>query len=766
MNGKETKRGKKILSVGIGKKVIPATAALGILFSMAPVAENKASAGIGAVVDIGITVLGAVANTYEALGISPGERDPGTHIDVYAENETYQAPSFKSGEFNISMYHTRGDSKFIKEVKVRYPNGRIETHQLKSGQQIKITDAGAIIDLNPNAKNISEHDLLYITQAQLDEGKTGVAINQGQYAFVEKTSGKNPRFLLPLYKKYSGDPVGDWTVIFRNFDYLFDQIANKLSDEQKRLITLTSKPVGKEVLDNYVNNDPKARADFNDRLSDILAERTSVIETGLLLTYIRLNDGKPYQIIPYKKGTNKVIVKTGSKYLSGKEGNELQYSDSIGDDEVFELVQVENDGAGTSQFRLNNKNGVSLAGDRNTSKFGTGEGFDSNIRFDDKNNNEIHNWLIEWYPGKENERQKYDGVQFVADEKDSTKQIAKDSSGNVIKNSWVNQGSAYYFSGAEGALLTGWQDIKGKTYYFDPSNGELATARNKAGVRIEGKFYTFDDSGALQRSVWSKSGYDGRSYSDASGALIEKGLREIDGKIYYFEGTVAHKGEIRLEDQDAILHFSDKGVLEKASRLNGEALREGTVPFDDKVLKFEKDGSIRKSGVSKIYLPGLNLDNKEQPALVYYSLAEGASYTGWKEIDGKKYYFKDGINYHFNKNEEIDGKKYYFNNEGEAIPTGFVKKDGKTYYYDDNGVMLTGWQQINGKWHSFENSGEATVGKFTAWSRTSSQFGQYNFYAKDNGEIYVNETVYLPTKKGDKKHTFDGYGHLTIDWNS
>ncbi|MGN7198230.1 hypothetical protein ACTHS9_30150, partial [Bacillus mycoides] len=69
---------KKFKTNGIGKKIIPATAALGILFSMAPIAENKASAGIGAVLDITITVLGAVANTYEALGISPGDRDPGT----------------------------------------------------------------------------------------------------------------------------------------------------------------------------------------------------------------------------------------------------------------------------------------------------------------------------------------------------------------------------------------------------------------------------------------------------------------------------------------------------------------------------------------------------------------------------------------------------------------------------------------------------------------------------------------------------------------
>ncbi|MBE7106716.1 cell wall-binding protein, partial [Bacillus cereus] len=735
--------------VGIGKKVIPATAALGILFSMAPIAENKASAGIGAVVDIGITVLGAVANTYEALGISPGDRDPGTHIDVYAENETYQAPSFTSGEFNISMYHTRGDLNFVKQVKVRYPNGRIETHQLKSGQQLKITDAGAIIDLNPNAANISEHDLLYITQAQLNEGKTGVVINQGQHAFVEKASGKNPRFLGPLYKKYSGDSFGDWTVIARNSDYLFDQIANKLSDEQKRLITLTSKPVDKEVLDNYVNNDPKARADFYDRLSDVLAERTKVIETGLLLPYIRLNDGKPYQIIPYKKGTNKVIVKTGSKYLSGKEGNELQYSDSLGDDEVFELVQIENSESGTFQFRLNNKNGVSLAGDRHTSKFGTGERFYSEIRFDDKSNNEINNWLIEWYPGKENEKQKYDEVQVVADEKDSTKWIAKDSSGNVIKNSWVNQGSAYYFSDAEGALLTGWQDIKGKTYYFDPSNGELATARNKADVRIEGKFYTFDDSGALQRSVWSKSGYDGRSYSDASGALIEKGLREIDGEIYYFEGTVALKNEIlRLEDQKVILHFSDKGVLERVSNLNGKVIDSAiNVKFDNKILAFNKDGSILKTGI-----------NKNEKTLAYYSLEDGISYTGWKVIDGKNYYFTNGLNDTFNDYRDIDGKRYYIHEDGSAKRAGFEKTDGKIYHFDNNGVAQTGWQTIDGKYYYFDEKGAAKTGWFQVgggYRPIPLAYGYLWYCAREDGSLYADGWF----KIDGKDYHFDQWGH-------
>lgn len=733
---------KKFKTTGIGKKIIPATAALGILFSVAPIGENKASAGIGAVVDIGITVLGAVANTYEALGISPGDRNPGTHIDVYAENETYQAPSFKSGEFNISMYHTQGDLNFLKQIKVRYPNGRIETHQLKSGQQLKITDAGAIIDLNPNAANVSEHDLLYITQAQLDEGKTGVVINQGQHAFVEKASGKNPRFLGPLYKKYSGDSFGDWTVIARNSDYLFDQIANKLSDEQKRLITLTSKPVSKDVLDSYVNNDPKARADFYNRLSDVLAERTNVIETGLILPFIRLNDGKPYQIIPYKKGTNKVIVKTGSKYLSGKEGNELQYSDSLGDDEVFELVQIENSDAGTFQFRLNNKNGVSLAGDRDTSKFGTGEHFYSEIRFDDKSNNEIHNWLVEWYPGKENERQKYDGVQFVADEKDSTKLIAKDSSGNVIKNSWVNQGSAYYFADAEGALLTGWQDIKGNTYYFEPTYGKLVTGSG-SDSQIDGKFYNFNDSGVLQQSVWR-----GNNYSDASGEFVKEGLKDIDGKVYYFKDYHPITNELPIKDQDVTLHFSEKGVIERVSKLNGEAINSSVnVKLDNKTLAFNQDGSILKTGI-----------NKNTNTIAYYSLEDGPFYTGWKMIDGKRYYFTNGLNDTFNNYKNVDGKRYYFHEDGSANRAGFEKVDGKLYHFDNNGVAQTGWQTIDNKYYYFDENGAAKTGWFQVgggYRPWPLAYGYLWYCAREDGSLYSDGWF----KIDGKDYHFDQWGH-------
>ncbi|MEH7464861.1 cell wall-binding protein [Bacillus thuringiensis] len=726
---------KKFKTTGIGKKVIPATAALGILFSMAPIAENKASAGIGTILDVTITSLGIVKDIYEGLGISPEDPGPGTHIDVYAENITYRAPNFTSGEFNISMHHTADDSNFTKSVKVLYPNGKIEIHKLRSGQQLKITEAGTIIDLNPDAKSVSEHDLLYITQAQLDEGKTGVVMNQGQTAFVEKTSGKNPRLVNAFHEKRYAHAT-KWEFV-RGTDALFAE----LSEEEKQISTLTSKPVSKDVLWNYLTSDSKALADFHDRSASMFADTNLIFKTPIVVSYVGLKNDTPFQIIPCEKGSKKVILKTGSKYLSGKEGESLQYSDSIGDNEIFELVQVENNVNNEFQFHLINKNGAYLAYTGQSKIFSTNE--KDNIRFIGKSNNEIDNWLREWYPGKENEKQKYDGIEIITDEKDPTKWSAKDSSGNVIKNSWVNRGDQYFFADADGIFMTGWQDIEGKRYYFKEVIGLI----NTSGTEIDGKYYSFNDDGSVKRSTWTEDQH-GLHYSDASGAEVEKGLRDIDGKIYYFQNYNVNKKEIRLEDQNIILHFSDKGVLEKASNLNGEAINNiVNVKFDNKILAFNKDGSILKTGVNKI-----------ENTLAYYSLEDGVSYTGWKMIDGKRYYFTNGLNDTFNDYKNIDGKKYYFHEDGSVNRAGFEKINGKIYHFDNNGVAQTGWQTIDNKYYYFDENGAAKTGWFNVgggYRPWPLAYGYLWYCAREDGSLYSDGWF----KIDGKDYHFDQWGH-------
>ncbi|MGG0728024.1 cell wall-binding protein [Bacillus paramycoides] len=759
MNKKAKKRIPKVLPVGI---------AMGILFSASPLAGPLTENKVHADVDTAATIITTFGSIYDAFLKEPfvkwlNETQARNNYSAANENTGYKAPTFQKGEFGITVFDYYKNHDFSKKVKIVYADGKVEYKTIKHGEQLLIKKAGTIVDLTPDEPELSKHDILYITQKQLDEGKTGVALTNWQTYYLQSdNSGRKNRLSDEFLKEaFPGAFLKSGLIDVR---YDWNELFSKLPKEKQMLATITSEPVGKEVLSNYVNNDPEALADFKKREIDVFADTKLILETPLALPFITLNDSKPYQIIPYKKGTNKVLVKTGSKYLSGKEGNGLQYSDSIGDDEVFELVEIEPfrfDGeVQYPQFRLNNKNGVSLAGNMYIYQFGTDWSFNSEIHFTAKNNNEVHNWLREWYPGKENEKQKYDGIEIKADEKDSTKWTAKDSSGNVIKNSWVTRGSEHFYAGSDGFLLKGWQEIEGKKYYFD-LHGFTLTATN--GIEIDGKYYYFNDDGSVKQSTWTEDN-NGLHYSDASGVIIEKGLREIDGKMYYFQNYNANKNEIRLEDQNILLHFSDKGVLERATSLNGEALGGITyVTLDEKQIVFEKDGSIRKNGVSKIFLPGLNLDRKEQLALVYYSLEEGPNYSGWKEIDGKKYHFERGIHYTFDGHETIDGKKYYFNNEGEALPTDWIEKDGKKYYYNDKGVMQTGGQKLGDFTFYFSEDTE-TLGQMQ--KNTFFKYDGKWYFAGSWGAAVLNKDGYVWDEKSQAEYYVytNNEGHVLKDW--
>ncbi|MEK4933805.1 MULTISPECIES: N-acetylmuramoyl-L-alanine amidase family protein [Bacillus] len=735
MNGNAKKSMRKVLPVGI---------AMGILFSASPVTEYKVKADVDTFATI-VTTFGNVYDTFlkEPFGKWLEEQDAKNSYASRLENVAYKAPTFNKGEFGISVFDYYKDQNFSKKIKIAYTNGKVEYKTIKHGEQIRIKGAGTIVDLTPDEPELSKHDILYITQKQLDEGNTGVSLTNFKtyYLKSDNSGGKNvlaaefERQEFPGYFLTNGSGL-------RDIRYVNEDLFSKLPEEKRVLATITSQPVGKDVLSNYVTNNSEALADFNNRLPDILADRTSILETPIALPFTTLNDGKPYQIIPYKKGTNKVLVKTGSKYLSGKEGNTLQYSDSIGDDELFELVQTGNSHDDKFQFHLKNKNGVSLAGNQNVQQFGTDWSFKSEIRFPGKNNNEIHNWLKEWYPGKENEKQKYDGIEIATDEQDPTKWSAKDSSGNVIKNSWVNRGDQYYFADADGIFLTGWQDIEGKTYYFSPDNSGMVTG-GSSNSYINDKYYHFNDDGSLQ-----KSALKGDTYSDASGAFIKEGLKDIDGKIYFFQNYNVNKKEIRIEDQEVILHFSDKGVLESVSNLNGEAINSiVNVQFDNKILAFNKDGSILKTGI-----------NKNEKSLAYYSLEDGVFYTGWKIIDGKRYYFTNGFNDTFNDYKDIDGKKYYFHEDGSVNRAGFEKTDGKLYHFDNNGVAQTGWQTIDNKYYYFDENGAAKTGWFQVgggYRPFPLAYGYLWYCAREDGSLYADGWF----KIDGKDYHFDYWGH-------
>lgn len=88
---------------------------------------------------------------------------------------------------------------------------------------------------------------------------------------------------------------------------------------------------------------------------------------------------------------------------------------------------------------------------------------------------------------------------------------------------------------------------------------------------------------------------------------------------------------------------------------------------------------------------------------IYYMDDSGVMLTGWQQISGKWYYLNPS-GAMFIGWLNLDNTWYYMNASGERM-TGWQTINGKKYYLDNSGKMLTGWQQIDGSWYFLDSSG-------------------------------------------------------------
>ena len=129
-----------------------------------------------------------------------------------------------------------------------------------------------------------------------------------------------------------------------------------------------------------------------------------------------------------------------------------------------------------------------------------------------------------------------------------------------------------------------------------------------------------------------------------------------------------------------------------------------------------EDGTIPKNTFIKI--------KKKQ----YYVNAKGYRVTGWKNIDGKYYYFDKKTGAMKKGWLKVNGKKYYLDPSTGVRQKGWLKLNGKKYYLDKtNGVMRTGWVKIKKKYYYFSTkTGEMRKGWLT--------FGDAKYYIDKNGQ--------------------------------
>lgn len=288
---------------------------------------------------------------------------------------------------------------------------------------------------------------------------------------------------------------------------------------------------------------------------------------------------------------------------------------------------------------------------------------------------------------------------------------------------WRTDGGRKFYYFEDGTPARGVTAIGGIKYLFDPVTGELMTGL----VRIDGAVYYGDNNGKM-RTGWCT----------------------VDGKSYYF-----------TDDRYSEYKESDEG-----KRLSGFVYIGG-----DRYYLMNKN----MAGYMEADFAAMAAGWQTIGGYVYYMDPKtGVIATGFREIDGKLYYFnKTGSRPLFNGWRTISEKRYYFNDD-YSVQRGISTIDGARYYLDPvTGEAAGGFMTVNGRvyyfaderYSSFNRSitglrltGFNVIGGKTYFFITSSLSG----YRKED---YASMATGWQTING-KRYRFEANGVMDIGWHN
>lgn len=279
-----------------------------------------------------------------------------------------------------------------------------------------------------------------------------------------------------------------------------------------------------------------------------------------------------------------------------------------------------------------------------------------------------------------------------------------DGSG-VMQTGWLEQGEAKYYLSSSGAMLTGWQIIDSKWYYFNASGvmekdtwigdyyvdekGVWDTSKVKPRWILSGNrwWYRHGD-GSYTRSDWEK--IDGKYYYFDNAGWMVTGWKLIEGKWYYMNGS-----GVKITNAWIGNYYVDgSGVMATDTWIGNYYVDENGVWVPGK----QKDVGWIQSGEKW-----------------WYRHSDG-SYTvsNWEKINGQWYYF-DSAGWMVT-GWIVLGDSWYYMEASGAMHKGWLEEGGNKYYLNPEansggaeGVMLTGYQKIDGEWYYF-NKGYSPAG--------------------------------------------------------
>ena len=334
----------------------------------------------------------------------------------------------------------------------------------------------------------------------------------------------------------------------------------------------------------------------------------------------------------------------------------------------------------------------------------------------------------------------------------------------------------WYLGSGSGALLQGWQLVNGSWYWMDPTtkvmarnewlkykgdayylldSGAMATSRI---IRDDGIFYV--DQAGISRAGWHNNFYfDSVADSkDRFAALL--GLQKIDGAEYYFD---AAKGMLTKQWVD--YKGTDKAYACADGKISSETVMRDGVLYQNGVKlsnkEFDLDGAtFRADGEGRLVLGWVTVGGREK----YYSvsgLRKGEFFTLDGSTDGAKYY--SDVN-GFKKVGKLllDAVTYYLGDNG-ILRTGWLDmqsipefKDGRHHFGDSDGAMAVDWLLLGNNWYLFDSDGVM----LTKWQ---DKRGQRYYLDPTTG---VMKTGWFEDKSdgGDDWYYFQGSGVMATGW--
>lgn len=282
------------------------------------------------------------------------------------------------------------------------------------------------------------------------------------------------------------------------------------------------------------------------------------------------------------------------------------------------------------------------------------------------------------------------------------------------KDTWIDDGTGWFYMDSDGLASTGWLDQPGIRYYLDEKTGRMVTGWN----HLSDNWFFFNGSGAM--STGWLTDQNSKYYLDENG-VMQTGWKNLDGQYYYLDDTSGKMITGWKQLDGTWYYLQTSGVMATGwQNLNGSR------------YFLNHDGSMAV---------GWHSEGDKR----YFLTDSGAAATGWIQLNGTWYYFnQDG---QMAQGWQKDNGIWYYLNTDGTMKTGWLNDNGTWYYLSPgSGKMTIGWRQVDGSWYYLNGSGAMVTG-------LTEINGQLYYLNPQNGSMAASTTL-----------DFDGVDY-TVDAN-